>query len=767
LHSQYRTFFLDGSLTCLKCALIILEDEWLSIVEEEWKLKSIIQNNQIPQLENFFKFIMSLLFGVSLHSLSREIVAQEILKAILSSGPMSYSSLTENLPSGLPNEKVIFKILNNIATPTLCNEFTDSNFVILKSLLDKCSPLFWALSPGLREASAEYLRDKVSGNIIPEINFADSSPCALIEYSILPHVFSSDHFIDLLVLVTENPACSICLKQLILYLMCLNLDQFAFECKFAIKTIIHNIFQKNEHQKLMGKICNFIASKLGFEMPLTKQMAENRNDLISAKRRALESITASQSQFLHKYSEEIGTTLESLSEYHERKHSFLLEGTCVICQENANSLTSPYGILTNVHDLGVRKTLTFSQIVAYIQSDKYPEYTLAKPTQGFFLSSCHHLVHLSCYTKLNSFAADRNKCPLCGAAYNWILPLLPIHEEQNFCAQEYQIYPDTFSRFLRNSVNTLALVTGIEFSENNTEIFMSKTFQYGLETLTFVNELGDLKISLTTYKIFLQLISFWLWDHLTESESNLNLNENMEKPDNTFLTMILKKHLINTQQQSFNSFQSLCHYFLWVLSIKVLNFIPDFCLGSNFKQETDVLNEDHHILPSMTHVTNFKFYENISGNVIEKWMKFFLQPYISQLNYLAFIFFSSNPASDQPDHFDIKLSILDILTLRSFSKYHENEAQLLSTLSSLEFAPICPSNMNFIQLPLRYDHLLIQSLDRVCNECNEKPLVPALCLLCGQIICSQARCCMKSGLGECNQHVKKFVILTIPGSLTV
>lgn len=351
MHLQYRTFFLDGSLTCLKCALIILQDECLSIIKEEWKLTLIIQNNQILLLENFFKFILSLLFGVSLHSLSNEIVAQEILKAILSSGPMTYSSLAENLPSGLPNEKTIFKILNNIASPASSNEFTDSNFVILKSLLDKCSPLFWSLSPGLREASAEYLRDKVSVDIIPEINFAGSSPCALIEYSLLPPVFSSNHFIDLLVLVTENPTCSLCSKQLILYLICLNLDQISFECKPSVKTIINNIFQKNEHQKLMGKICNLVARKFGFELALSKQMTKNRNDLMSAKRRALESIAASQSQFIHKYSEEIGAALEPLSEYHDRKHSFLLEGTCIICQENANSLASPYGILTNVHDL--------------------------------------------------------------------------------------------------------------------------------------------------------------------------------------------------------------------------------------------------------------------------------------------------------------------------------------------------------------------------------------------------------------------------------
>ncbi|KAM0748688.1 hypothetical protein T439DRAFT_316609 [Meredithblackwellia eburnea MCA 4105] len=78
---------------------------------------------------------------------------------------------------------------------------------------------------------------------------------------------------------------------------------------------------------------------------------------------------------------------------------------------------------------------------------------------------------------------------------------------------------------------------------------------------------------------------------------------------------------------------------------------------------------------------------------------------------------------------------------------------LLSYAHSLEH----PAIYELVGLPLQLDTLAAESLRRVCDRCKQVPAEPAMCLLCGQIVCNQSFCCMdgeeEAQHGECNMHM--------------
>ena len=60
----------------------------------------------------------------------------------------------------------------------------------------------------------------------------------------------------------------------------------------------------------------------------------------------------------------------------------------------------------------------------------------------------------------------------------------------------------------------------------------------------------------------------------------------------------------------------------------------------------------------------------------------------------------------------------------------------------------------FIQLPHHFSELYNESVRRVCSECGGTPLQPAICLLCGQLVCAAADCCRAGGDEECCRHAQ-------------
>ena len=70
-----------------------------------------------------------------------------------------------------------------------------------------------------------------------------------------------------------------------------------------------------------------------------------------------------------------------------------------------------------------------------------------------------------------------------------------------------------------------------------------------------------------------------------------------------------------------------------------------------------------------------------------------------------------------------------------------------------------PAIFEVIGLPKRLDTLLELASKFRCPKCHLVPDEPAMCLLCGDIICTQAICCERNGTGEMNLHREQFEFL--------
>lgn len=67
-----------------------------------------------------------------------------------------------------------------------------------------------------------------------------------------------------------------------------------------------------------------------------------------------------------------------------------------------------------------------------------------------------------------------------------------------------------------------------------------------------------------------------------------------------------------------------------------------------------------------------------------------------------------------------------------------------------------PAIFELVGLPMNYDVLTEEAIRRRCPSTGKEITDPAICLLCGEIFCSQAVCCMGvKGLGGCSQHMQK------------
>ncbi|KAH7355583.1 hypothetical protein BKA66DRAFT_575340 [Pyrenochaeta sp. MPI-SDFR-AT-0127] len=67
-----------------------------------------------------------------------------------------------------------------------------------------------------------------------------------------------------------------------------------------------------------------------------------------------------------------------------------------------------------------------------------------------------------------------------------------------------------------------------------------------------------------------------------------------------------------------------------------------------------------------------------------------------------------------------------------------------------------PAIFELVGLPKNYDTLTDEAIKKRCPTTGKELTDPALCLFCGEIMCSQAVCCMTSQhRGGCNQHLAK------------
>ncbi|MES1921792.1 hypothetical protein MHBO_003324 [Bonamia ostreae] len=81
----------------------------------------------------------------------------------------------------------------------------------------------------------------------------------------------------------------------------------------------------------------------------------------------------------------------------------------------------------------------------------------------------------------------------------------------------------------------------------------------------------------------------------------------------------------------------------------------------------------------------------------------------------------------------------DILAIFLETKNSQNTFNLNNKLKFDQiFFAVKPS---LIRLPKDYNHLFQLAFDAICENCNTNPQKPALCLLCGKVVCVASKCC--------------------------
>ena len=62
--------------------------------------------------------------------------------------------------------------------------------------------------------------------------------------------------------------------------------------------------------------------------------------------------------------------------------------------------------------------------------------------------------------------------------------------------------------------------------------------------------------------------------------------------------------------------------------------------------------------------------------------------------------------------------------------------------------------VKFVHIDTLLTNVIKSTLHRACLGCNTQPDDPAICLLCGSIVCLDADCCRSNSEGECTQHAR-------------
>jgi hypothetical protein len=85
--------------------------------------------------------------------------------------------------------------------------------------------------------------------------------------------------------------------------------------------------------------------------------------------------------------------------------------------------------------------------------------------------------------------------------------------------------------------------------------------------------------------------------------------------------------------------------------------------------------------------------------------------------------------------------------------------------NSRDFQPLSlnpPKQFGLVPLPTLFQDLFHSTNGAKCKHCETSPDAPAMCLVCGEIICAyKATCCTLSGMGECFR-VRSFLFPSLP-----
>jgi hypothetical protein len=118
----------------------------------------------------------------------------------------------------------------------------------------------------------------------------------------------------------------------------------------------------------------------------------------------------------------------------------------------------------------------------------------------------------------------------------------------------------------------------------------------------------------------------------------------------------------------------------------------------------------------------------------------------SDLNRIAYL-----PESP----YDQFVTVENVLGLSRWKDLLVTMRSKLGTLKISAPPAIIGGLVPFIDLPTNYVDLIKKTLAMKCKSCNTRPSDPAICLLCGDMVCLDSDCCRgMEDEGECTQHAR-------------
>ena len=212
------------------------------------------------------------------------------------------------------------------------------------------------------------------------------------------------------------------------------------------------------------------------------------------------------------------------------------------------------------------------------------------------------------------------------------------------------------------------------------------------------------------------------------------------------------------QRIQMEQFDDFVHVLFIAQILQILyHYHPGDCVDNTC--EYSITNESisfayfHEILLIIKNSNVLSLHDNhlhdVQGFIYNRCLEFIRKVYI--LRHTLFdVFFSNLPDENSKSPFS---DLCETLIKNSSSRNLENLiSHWSSTTNSIRevafFAPF-----NFTNLPRQFSSFAHDKKYSafICQNCGKKPKNPALCLFCGIIVCSKARCCPSEG----NQHVRE------------
>jgi len=500
-----------------------------------------------------------------------------------------------------------------------------------------------------------------------------------------------------------------------------------------------------------------------------------------------------------------------ISEDEDDKVSEEHHGTCIVCQEDLDS-SSKHAVLTYLQSSGLLSVTSLHADQPGSVSSK----TLAVPSEkgqrsilhGIHASSCGHSMHMHCLASFETSVEDRIvmqfsrnhpeepqqhkfTCPLCKSVYNVLLPIVPSDGAQIAISRDDEAYKNITDR-LQMVLNQIRLrrendaktptvdalfYTTVVLSLLHSESAIAKKLKNSIPTsFDMLQRLWALRLLLLDDMLLSSDMSQYVhaYEKIASPEDLLKLVITIAQVEPFRLAMWLlwRGHVAPSVLDSI-----LRHLFAADLARGLFLCVFEFqhdsqaTRGGQDDESTlpDVLkfisDELSYTLHELSLSTGVEWTMSLYGSKHRRTIvKSMMDGILARWSILQMLEVRQR-ASGEAKILEFLPESMGKDQLETISARYDYSGATYAIVSSCVKAWVTGVNPpdkillsvkpTLVSLPDQLEVLFERSLQLHCIQCSKVPTDPAICLCCGQLVCSQSFCCMQDDRGECNLHMNK------------